>query len=602
MLTLELHNINIYLKFDNENERTRQWVLGLVHNALDPLDPNRYHKKAFLLRGKDGERLWDGRVKLCSLKKEPYTAPIGLYDDLLLTLGKNDIEYSVKDIRPPKLAAKIPDNVFLDGQGKEKDITLRDYQYNGLVQAFKNQEGILLNATNAGKTAISVALCYYLINNIPNDKRILFIAPNSSIMNQVFAKYQHYLGEDLIGIWGDGKKDLNKPIVCATIQSIYSGIKKPKVKLTRKKDKLLERLSERYRPAVLSGGNYKANLNLLARNYHPKYKYEQDDVDYLRQLAMDLQTPDQVEDYFKGIKKRYDKTLYKLDKKKFDKYNSSIDFLHTVVAVICDEAQYAGANSYWEVFQHLINARMRIGMTGTLDKSQKLKMARIKSLLGKPISKVTNKQMIDRGVSAKPHIKLVPINQPADLDTQVGAIMQKMGNVKGAADLVQYQIAYKLGVVENDYRNQLIAKLAYASAKQLHKEAVLIIVNSIHHGELITDELDKLGATYEFIQGKDDTEVREDVFDKVRSGELKILIGTKILDAGIDIDTFKVFIECSGGKSYITLLQRIGRMLRVNKHKHDIYIFDIYDEMNSILWSHAKKRVNYYKEEGFDVK
>lgn len=602
MIILYINNIHIVMKFKDINEKTKSYILSKIHQQLDPLDPNRYHKKAFLLRDKSGKHLWDGRVKLCSLKKEPYTAPIGLYDDLLLTLGKNNIEYSVKDIRPPKLTAKIPDKVFLDGQGKEKDITLRDYQYNGLVQAFKNQEGILLNATNAGKTAISVALCYYLINNIPDDKKILFIAPNSSIMNQVFAKYQHYLGEDLIGIWGDGKKDVNKPIVCATIQSIYSGVKKPKVKLTRKKDKLLERLSERYRPAILSGGDYKTNLNLLARNYHPKYKYEQDDVDYLRQLAMDLQTSDQVEDYFKGVKKRYDKTLYKLDKKKFDKYNSSIDFLHTVVAVICDEVQYAGANSYWEVFQHLINARMRIGMTGTLDKSQKLKMARIKSLLGNPISKVTNKQMIDRGVSAKPHIKLVPVNQPADLDTQVGAIMQKMGNVKGAADLVQYQIAYKLGVIENDYRNQLIAKLAYASAKQLHKEAVLIIVNSIHHGELITDELDKLGATYEFIQGKDDTEVREDVFDKVRSGELKILIGTKILDAGIDIDTFKVFIECSGGKSYITLLQRIGRMLRVNKHKHDIYIFDIYDEMNSTLWSHAKKRVNYYKEEGFDVK
>lgn len=62
MLTLELHNINIYLKFDNENERTRQWVLGLVHNALDPLDPNRYHKKAFMLRDKEGKRLWDTSI------------------------------------------------------------------------------------------------------------------------------------------------------------------------------------------------------------------------------------------------------------------------------------------------------------------------------------------------------------------------------------------------------------------------------------------------------------------------------------------------------------------------------------------------------------
>lgn len=467
-----------------------------------------------------------------------------------------------------------------------------------------NSHSLIANGIVVHNSVVSIAIYKYLLPKIEKKQHLLFIAPNSGIMNQLYTKFRHYLGDDKVGVWGDGKKDLDHPIVCATIQTLASAIKKPKTKPTRKKDKLLERIATKYAPAILEKGSPKANLKLLALNFRPKYKYEVDDVDVLRDLYNSLDTDGDVKGCLESYQKRYKKMLYKLNEKGYKKYYEAVDFLDTVRAVICDEAHYAGAISYWNVFQYLNNARMRIGMTGTLDKSKKIHMTRIKALMGKPIMNVTNSQMISRGVSAKPHIKMVPINQPTDLDAQVGAYMKKNGMQVGGSvgDLMAYQVTYNLGVIHNQYRNRLIAQIAVQSAKRLKKKAVLIIVNSIEHGELISQELDKLNADYDFIQGKDDTDTRNKVLNRVKSGDLKIIIGTKILDAGIDIPNIQIFIECSGGKSYITLLQRIGRTLRIMNDKKDIYIFDLWDCTTSgPLYKHGKQRLKYYKEQGFDV-
>ena len=606
MITLYIGNIHIKLGFSGMNSKEVGYVMQQLHQSLDPLDPNRYRNKAYLTYNSRGVRVWDGRVKIIDTKN--HIVPTGLYPELINYLNQlkdsKQYDYQIKDQRGPKLTAKVPDSITIDGNGLEKTITLRDYQYQSVKNAMKEQEGILLEATNAGKSIVSVAIYKYLLPKIENEQHLLFIAPNSGIMNQLYTKFRHYLGDDKVGVWGDGKKDLAHPIVCATIQTLASAIKKPKTKPTRKKDKLLERITTKYAPAILEKGSPKANLKLLALNFRPKYKYEVDDVDVIRDLYNSLDTDEDVKGCLESYQKKYKKMLYKLNEKGYKKYYEAVDFLDTVRAVICDEAHYAGAISYWNVFQYLNNARMRIGMTGTLDKSKKIHMARIKSLMGNPIINVTNKQMIDRGVSAKPHIKMVPITQPTDLDAQVGAYMKKNGMTTGgtAGDLMAYQVTYSLGVIHNQYRNHLIAEIAVQVAKRLKNQAVLIIVNSIEHGDNISKELDNIGAEYAFIQGKDDTDTRNVVLNKVRSGKLKILIGTKILDAGIDVDSFKCLVACSAGKSYISILQRIGRILRVRNDKKDVIVFDLYDRTSRILYKHAKERVKYYMDQGFDVK
>lgn len=605
MITLELGNIFIKIVFENVNDKTIEWVWSQIHTTFDPLDPERFRKRPYNLRKSNGDRVWDGRVNLC--EEKDHLVPLGFYDRLMVLMRSieqsSGIVVKVVDKRGPALHFELPREVSLDGHGKEKDLTLRDYQYEAVQQVNIEQSGIILNAVNAGKTASAVTLFKYLLPKVNEGQHLLFIAPNKSIMNQIYLKYQHYLSEDIVGVWGDGKKDLNHPIICATIQTLASAIKEPKTKPTKKKDKLLGRFAERYAPAILESGDPRSNLELLARNFHPNYKYEQDDIEELRNLYMNLQTSDDVKDYFEGVQKRYKKLLYSLNEEAYEKYYDAIDLLNNTRAVVCDEAHRAGAESYWKVFHYLTNARVKVGLTGTLDKTKKISMAHIRGLFGKDLVKVTNKQMIERGVSARPHIRLVPIDEPTDLEPRIQATMMAKGYSQlPTADLLSYQIAYDLGVVHNEYRNRVVAELAYKASSKLDKQAVLIMVTSIEHGELIGEQLDKLGAEYQFLQGKDDSATREKAIDDIVSGKLKIVIATKIFEAGIDIPNLKVLILCDALKSYISVIQKIGRVLRVMPDKRDVFIFDIVDRTQSSLFKHAQDRVRYYKDEGFEVK
>lgn len=605
MITLELGNVFIKIVFENVNDKTIEWVWSQIHTTFDPLDPERFRKRPYNLRKSNGDRVWDGRVNLC--EEKDHLVPLGFYDRLMVLMRSieqsSGIVVKVVDKRGPALHFELPREVSLDGHGKEKDLTLRDYQYEAVQQVNIEQSGIILNAVNAGKTASAVTLFKYLLPKIKEGQHLLFVAPNKSIMNQIYLKYQHYLSEDIVGVWGDGKKDLNHPIICATIQTLASAIKEPKTKPTKKKDKLLGRFAERYAPAILESGDPRSNLELLARNFHPNYKYEQDDIEELRNLYMNLQTSDDVKDYFEGVQKRYKKLLYSLNKEAYEKYYDAIDLLNNTRAVVCDEAHRAGAESYWKVFHYLTNARVKVGLTGTLDKTKKISMAHIRGLFGKDLVKVTNKQMIERGVSARPHIRLVPIDEPTDLEPRIQATMMAKGYSQlPTADLLSYQIAYDLGVVHNEYRNRVVAELAYKASSKLDKQAVLIMVTSIEHGELIGEQLDKLGAEYQFLQGKDDSATREKAIDDIVSGKLKIVIATKIFEAGIDIPNLKVLILCDALKSYISVIQKIGRVLRVMPDKRDVFIFDIVDRTQSSLFKHAQDRVRYYKDEGFEVK
>ena len=327
MITLELGNVFIKIVFENVNDKTIEWVWSQIHTTFDPLDPERFRKRPYNLSKSNGDRVWDGRVNLC--EEKDHLVPLGFYDRLMVLMRSieqsSGIVVKVVDKRGPALHFNIPDEITIDGHGKEKTITLRDYQYQSVVQAEKEQSGIILNAVNSGKSITAITIFKYLLPKLKDGQHLLFIAPNSSIMNQLYDKFSHYLGEGITGVWGDGKKDINKPIVCATIQSLASAIKEPKTKPTKKKDKLLGRFAERYAPAILESGDYRSNLELLARNFHPNYKYEQDDIEELRSLCMNLQTSDDVEDYFKGVQKRYKKLLYSLNESAYEKYYDAID-------------------------------------------------------------------------------------------------------------------------------------------------------------------------------------------------------------------------------------------------------------------------------------
>ena len=48
--------------FEDLPDKEVKWVKKQIHNTLDPLNPQRYHMKAYNMRDKYGNRLFDTSI------------------------------------------------------------------------------------------------------------------------------------------------------------------------------------------------------------------------------------------------------------------------------------------------------------------------------------------------------------------------------------------------------------------------------------------------------------------------------------------------------------------------------------------------------------
>ena len=249
---------------------------------------------------------------------------------------------------------------------------------------------------------------------------------------------------------------------------------------------------------------------------------------------------------------------------------------------------HSKADTWYRVLLSCHNAIYKVGLSGSIDKDDPIVTTRLRGVFGGIVAKVGSKELVDRGILAKPTIVMIPINEPSTL-----AAVSTKGN--------GWQKIYKLGIEENEYRNTLIAgitKKQYESGK-----STLIIVNRINQADIIGAYLDALSIPHEFINGQQDDEERKSELARVASGENRVLLSTSVLDEGVDISNIDTLILAAGGKSMRQVIQRIGRVLRKKKNKENkATIFDFEDNENQALRKHTKERLAIYQEQEFEVK
>jgi superfamily II DNA or RNA helicase len=197
--------------------------------------------------------------------------------------------------------------------------------------------------------------------------------------------------------------------------------------------------------------------------------------------------------------------------------------------------------------------------------------------------RVTEKMLIDRGILAKPYFKIV------NLKTQPPKLMRGTG----------WQAAYRLGIVDNDERNDAVVFEVERAAR--HGLSAMVLVQHKKHGDVLAKKLNEAGMVVEFIQGEDNQGERKTALRKLASGEINVLIGTTILDVGVDVPAVGMIVLAGGGKAEVALRQRIGRGLRAKKSGPNIaLIIDFNDPHNSYLKTHAAQRLSIIKDtEGF---
>jgi superfamily II DNA or RNA helicase len=118
---------------------------------------------------------------------------------------------------------------------------------------------------------------------------------------------------------------------------------------------------------------------------------------------------------------------------------------------------------------------------------------------------------------------------------------------------------------------------------------------------LLGEQLEKIIPGSVFISGQTAIKKRDEALRAFESREIKILIGSKIIKRGLDLNGgCENMIICGGGKRQDNFDQMIGRAVRKTKRGWS-RVFDFYFACSYYLLNHSRKRLKFINEMGYET-
>jgi len=278
-------------------------------------------------------------------------------------------------------------------------------------------------------------------------------------------------------------------------------------------------------------------------------------------------------------------------------------------AVMIDEAHHGQSESFQKVLRRS-KATYRYGFSGTIQEESSYDGWQTRMYIGDVVFNISNKELIEQGISAEPSIFVHRITHHinyAALVEEVKARFIKEGKLQKdeepdwrmRQELYKpvYQMVIRSNIINNKERNGIVVQEVCGEYKD---KQCLIVIDYLDHGRILYDLLwEKEKNNVAFIHG--DSETREGSLDRFRNGKLRVLISTNIIDEGIDINRIQMLFLVGGKKSRRQILQRIGRGLRKKDGENVVHILDFYDSDGKYLEKHSRERLKIYKKEGFSI-
>lgn len=269
-----------------------------------------------------------------------------------------------------------------------------------------------------------------------------------------------------------------------------------------------------------------------------------------------------------------------------NKLRDSLDLQHKLRnyfnIVILDESHHGGADEHQYVMK-ATNAGARVMVSGTaLENEDRVANLNIIALSGNVLKKVSNKELIDQEVSAKPTIYLYRVTYPSKSRLYLSYVEVK-------ANLL-HKSEERMKVIIDSLRADILA------GKQ-----ILITFLEMEHGYFMLERLKYLIPTelvIDIVHGQDP--YRTQKIADYKKAKINILLTSSILKEGLNIPNIEVLCLAHGGKSIITQKQFMGRGLRRQENKTTLKVLDYYDDAK-YLDEHSMKRFRLYQKEGFDI-
>jgi superfamily II DNA or RNA helicase len=248
------------------------------------------------------------------------------------------------------------------------------------------------------------------------------------------------------------------------------------------------------------------------------------------------------------------------------------DFMEDVVCVIVDEVHMAKADALKTLLTGIMSrVPIRWGLTGTIPK-EKFESQALLVGLGPVVSKLSASELQDRGVLAQCHVNIVQLVdhvEYSNYQSELKYLLEESGRLDTMADLVRRV---------NETGNTLVLVDRTECGRQL---------------------VERLGDGAVFVSGATKAKARQDEYDEVAEATGKIIVATYgVAAVGINIPRIFNLVLIEPGKSFVRVIQSIGRGIRKAEDKDHVQIWDITSTCK-FAKRHLTKRKQFYKEANY---
>jgi len=247
------------------------------------------------------------------------------------------------------------------------------------------------------------------------------------------------------------------------------------------------------------------------------------------------------------------------------------EFIEDVICVMVDEVHMAKADALKQLLTMVMpHVPIRWGLTGTIPKALYEKTA-LEVSLGPVINKLSAKELQDQGVLAKCHVNIVQLQDDQEFSNYQSELKHLLSD------------------------EQRLDKMAHLVKTIATEGNTLVLVDRINAGHALVERLDDAV----FVSGGMKVVDRKEEYDEVSTSTNKVIIATYgVASTGINIPRIFNLVLIEPGKSFVRVIQSIGRGIRKAEDKDFVQIWDITSSCR-FAKRHLTQRKAFYREANY---
>ena len=263
-------------------------------------------------------------------------------------------------------------------------------------------------------------------------------------------------------------------------------------------------------------------------------------------------------------------SLNVLDKKSKDNPEAMTlgNFLEGVVAFIVDEVHQAKAEVLKNILtRDLAHCPIRWGLTGTVPK-EKFEFQSILASIGPVINRISAHELQQKDVLAQCHVNILQTIEIKEFRS--------------------YPEELKYLTTDSDRIDWLANKIKDIATSG----NTLVLIDRIETGKLLIERIPEA----DFVSGAVKSKDRKETYDEIKTSSNNIIVATYgVAAVGINIPRIFNLVLMEPGKSFVRVIQSIGRGVRKAEDKDFVQIWDITGG-TKYAKRHLTERKKFYKD------